>query len=126
MKKQNRGNIINMASIYGFRAPRFDIYEGTEMTMPVEYAAIKGAVTNLTRYLSSYLGPYNIRVNCISPGGIFADQPEIFVEKYRSLVPLGRRMAYQSDLTGIVTFLLSDTSEYITGQNIVVDGGWSV
>lgn len=126
MMKQNYGNIINIASIYGFAAPRFEIYEGTNMTMPVEYAAIKGAIINLTRYLASYLGKYNIRVNCISPGGVFDNQPESFVKKYSQKVLLGNRMANVDDLTGALLFLLSDGSKYITGQNIVVDGGWSL
>jgi NAD(P)-dependent dehydrogenase (short-subunit alcohol dehydrogenase family) len=126
MVKQNYGNIINMASIYGFSAPRFEIYEGTNMTMPVEYAAIKGAIINITKYLASYLGKYNIRVNAISPGGIFDNQPEIFVKKYSDKVVLGRRMANTDDLTGVLIFLLSDASKYVTGQNIVVDGGFTL
>jgi len=126
MMKQNYGNIINMASIYGFSAPEFEIYEGTDMTMPVEYAAIKGAIINLTKYLASYLGGYNIRVNAISPGGVFNNQPESFVKKYSEKVVLEKRMANTDDIVGVLIFLLSDTSKYITGQNIVVDGGWSL
>jgi len=126
MMKQNYGNIINMASIYGFSAPKFEIYEGTDMTMPVEYAAIKGAIINLTKYLASYLGGYNIRVNAISPGGVFNNQPESFVKKYSEKVVLEKRMANTDDIVGVLIFLLSDASKYITGQNIVVDGGWSL
>jgi len=126
MIKQNIGNIINIASIYGFAAPRFDIYEGTGMTNAVEYAAIKGAIINLTKYLASYLVKYNIILNCISPGGIFDNQPESFVKKYSQKVLLEKRMANVDDLTGALLFLLSDSSKYITGQNIVVDGGWSL
>lgn len=126
MMRQQNGNIINMASIYGFAAPRFEIYEGTKMTMPVEYAAIKGAIINLTRYLASYLGGYNIRVNAISPGGVYDKQPETFVEAYSKKVVLGNRMANANDLTNVLIFLLSDASEYITGQNHIVDGGWSL
>ncbi len=126
MMKQNYGTIINMASIYGFAAPRFEIYEGTKMTVPVEYAAIKGAIINLTRYLASYLGRYNIRVNAISPGGVYDKQPENFVKSYSKKVVLGNRMADVDDLTNVLTFLLSDSSKYITGQNYVVDGGWSL
>jgi NAD(P)-dependent dehydrogenase (short-subunit alcohol dehydrogenase family) len=126
MMKQNYGNIINMASIYGFSAPRFEIYEGTNMTMPVEYAAIKGGILNLTKYLASYLGRYNIRVNAISPGGVFNDQPESFVKKYSEKVVLGKRMANTDDLIGVLLFLLSDASKYITGQNLVVDGGFTL
>lgn len=126
MMKQKGGIIINMASIYGFAAPRFEIYEGTEMTMPVEYAAIKGAIINLTRYLASYLGKYNIRVNSISPGGVYNNQPETFVKEYCKKVLLEPRMANSDDLTEVLLFLLDDSSKYITGQNIVVDGGWSL
>ena len=126
MINQNYGNIINMASIYGFSAPKFDIYEGTDMTLPVEYAAIKGGLLNLTKYLASYLGRYNIRVNAISPGGVFDDQPESFVEKYSEKVVLGKRMANQNDIVGVLLFLLSNASKYITGQNIIVDGGWTI
>ena len=126
MIRQNYGNIINMASIYGFSAPKFEIYEGTDMTMPVDYAVIKGAIINLTKYLASYLGKYNIRVNAISPGGVFNNQPESFVKKYLEKVVLEKRMANTNDLVGVLIFLLSDASEYITGQNIVVDGGWTI
>jgi NAD(P)-dependent dehydrogenase (short-subunit alcohol dehydrogenase family) len=126
MMKQNCGNIVNMASIYGCSAPRFEIYEGTDMTMPVEYAAVKGGIINLTKYLASYLGRYNIRVNAISSGGVFNNQPESFVKKYSEKVVLGKRMANTDDLIGILLFLLSDASKYITGQNIVVDGGFTL
>lgn len=126
MTKQNYGNIINIASIYGFSAPRFEIYEGTDMTVPIEYSTIKGAIISITRYLASYLGGYNIRVNSISPGGVYNNQPKEFVKEYSNKVPLGKRMARTDDLTGVLIFLLSDSSGYITGQNIVVDGGWSL
>ncbi len=126
MIKQRHGNIINIASIYGFTAPRFDIYNGTDMTMPVEYAAIKAAILNITKYLASYLGEYNIRVNAISPGGIYSGQPTTFVENYSKYVKLGGRMARTEDIVGVLVFLLSDASRYITGQNIVVDGGWTL
>jgi NAD(P)-dependent dehydrogenase (short-subunit alcohol dehydrogenase family) len=126
MMKRKEGNIINIASIYGFKAPIFEIYDKTNMTMPVEYAAIKGAIINLTRYLASYLGKYGIRVNAVSPGGIYNNQPESFVMKYCSNVVLGSRMANPNDVTGALLFLLDDSSKYITGQNIVVDGGWSL
>jgi len=126
MMKQKSGVIVNMGSHYGFVAPRFEIYEGTEMTMPVEYSAIKGGVINFTKYLASYLGKYNIRVNSISPGGVFNNQPKSFVKRYEQRVLLGKRMANVEDLAGVLVFLLSDASRYMTGQNIVVDGGWTV
>lgn len=126
MAKQKHGNIVNMASIYGFAAPRFDIYDGTKMTVPVEYAAIKGAIINLTKYLASYLGKHNIRVNAISPGGVYDKQHENFTENYCKKVVLEDRMANVDDLTNVLIFLLSDGSKYITGQNMIVDGGWSL
>ena len=126
MMKQKEGNIINMTSIYSFKAPKFEIYDETDMTMPVEYAAIKGAILNLTRYLASYLGKYGIRVNAISPGGIYNNQAKSFVIKYCSNVVLGSRMTNLNDIIGPLLFLLDDSSKYITGQNIVVDGGWSL
>lgn len=126
MMAQKSGNIVNIASIYGFAAPRFDIYKDTPMTVAVEYAAIKGGIINFTRYLASYLGKYNIRVNAISPGGIEDRQPAPFIEKYTSHVVLGSRMANPDDIKGVLLFILSDQSRYITGQNIIVDGGWTL
>lgn len=126
MMKQKYGNIINMGSIYGFAAPRFEVYDGTTMTMPVEYAAIKGGLLNVTTYLASYLGKYHIRVNMVSPGGVSDKQPESFVKKYNEKVLLGGRMATPDDISGAIMFLLSDASHYMTGQNITVDGGWSL
>lgn len=125
MKNQGFGSLINMSSIYGFLAPDFSIYKGTEMTMPVAYSAIKGAITNLTKYFAAYYGPSQVRVNAISPGGVFNDQPEAFVEKYISRVPLAR-MATPNDIIAVVHFLLADGSAYMTGQNLVTDGGWSI
>lgn len=125
MKKQGAGVIINMASIYGFAAPRFEIYEGTEMTMPVEYSAIKGAIVNLTKYLASYFGKNGIRVNAVSPGGVFDNQNPKFVSKYLEKA-VSKRMTKVEDISNAVMFLASEESKYITGQNLVVDGGWSL
>ena len=125
MKKQGFGSLINMSSIYGQIAPDFTIYEGTEMTMPAAYSAIKGGINNFTRYLASYYGKYQIRINTISPGGIFDNQPESFVNSYNSKVPL-KRMGNPEDIVSAVFYLLTDESSYITGHNLVVDGGWSI
>jgi NAD(P)-dependent dehydrogenase (short-subunit alcohol dehydrogenase family) len=125
MKVQQHGSLINMASIYGIVAPDFTVYEGTSLTMPAAYAAIKGGIINLTRYLSAYYGPYQIRVNAVSPGGIFDNQNEIFVSNYNKKVPL-RRMGDPEDVAAVTHFLLSDDAAYITGHNLVVDGGWSI
>lgn len=124
MKKQRSGSLINMASTYGIVAPDFSVYEGTSMTMPAAYAAIKGGLINFTRYLASYYGPHGVRVNCISPGGVFDNQPESFVKNYRQKTPL-RRMATPDDLAGAAVFLCSDASSYVTGHNLIVDGGWT-
>jgi NAD(P)-dependent dehydrogenase (short-subunit alcohol dehydrogenase family) len=125
MVERGGGSIINLGSIYGVLAPDFAIYEGLEMTSPVEYAAVKGGVINLTRYLASYLGRDGVRANVVSPGGVFDDQPEAFVERYEARTPLGR-MADPEDVAGAVAYLASDAAAYVTGQNLVVDGGWTV
>jgi NAD(P)-dependent dehydrogenase (short-subunit alcohol dehydrogenase family) len=126
MVRQKNGVIIFIASIYGFMAPRFELYENTDFTSPVEYSAIKGGVLSLTKYLASYLGKHGIRVNALSPGGVHNNQSESFVNQYTKKVIVGPRMAETQDLAGALTFLLSDSSRYVTGQNIVVDGGWSI
>ena len=124
-KQQGYGSIINMASIYGVVAPRFSIYEHTSMTMPVEYAAIKSAIIHLTKYLAQYLKGSNIRVNCISPGGILDGQPAEFLSRYNSFAA-SKGMLDVDDLQGALLFLLSDMSKFVNGQNIVVDDGWSL
>lgn len=124
MKQQKYGVIVNFSSIYGLVGPNFSIYEGTEMTMPAAYSAIKGGIVNFTRYLATYYGKYNIRVNSISPGGVFDNQNERFVQKYNDLTPLGR-MAKPEEIASAALFLLSDAASFITGHNLVVDGGWT-
>ena len=125
MKDQQFGSLVNLASIYGFLGPDFTVYEGTNIVNPVGYSAIKGGIINLTRYLASYYGPNNVRVNCVSPGGIFDNQDPVFVEKYIHKTPM-KRMGNPDDISPVIRFLLSEDSKYITGQNIVVDGGWSI
>ncbi|CAN2170938.1 FabG Dehydrogenases with different specificities (related to short-chain alcohol dehydrogenases) [Candidatus Nanopelagicaceae bacterium] len=115
-------SIINIASIYGVFAPDWRLYENTEMTNPAAYSVSKAGLIQLTTWLASLLGP-EIRVNAISPGGIERNQPKEFVAKYSSRTSLGR-MAEEADLVGAVVFLASPASKYITGQNIIVDGGW--
>ena len=124
MKKDRGGSIINIASIYGVVAADPSIYAGSGINSPAAYAASKGAIVNLTRYLAVTWAKENIRVNSISPGGVFNDQPEEFVSNYSKRTPLGR-MAKKSDLKGAVVFLASPASGYITGHNLLVDGGWT-
>lgn len=124
MAEKGSGSIINMTSIYGVVGPDFTVYDGTSMTMPAAYAAIKGGLINFTRYLAAYLGPENVRVNAISPGGIFDNQNQVFVDNYVRKVPM-RRMGLPEDISPSVVFLLSDEARYITGQNLIVDGGWT-
>jgi len=124
MKLQGGGSIINFASIYGVVAPDFSIYEGSTMTMPVAYSAIKGGIIAFSKYMASYYAKDNIRVNCVSPGGIFDKQPDRFVERYVAKTPLGR-MGTPEDMVGAVLYLASDASLYVTGHNLIVDGGWT-
>jgi NAD(P)-dependent dehydrogenase (short-subunit alcohol dehydrogenase family) len=124
-KKQGFGNIINMSSIYGVIPPRFEIYEDTPMTMPVEYAVIKSALLHLSKYMAKYFKGMNVRVNSISPGGIYDHQPESFLKKYNSCCST-KGMLASDDLQGALLFLLSDMSKYINGQNIIVDDGFSL
>jgi NAD(P)-dependent dehydrogenase (short-subunit alcohol dehydrogenase family) len=124
-REQGAGNIINMSSIYGVMTPRFEVYEDTPMTMPVEYAAIKSAVIQLTRYFAQYFKGEGVRVNCLSPGGILNRQPEAFLQKYQSYCN-GKGMLAPQDMNGSLLFLLSDASQYMTGQNLIVDDGFSL
>jgi NAD(P)-dependent dehydrogenase (short-subunit alcohol dehydrogenase family) len=125
MQKQNYGSLINMSSIYGLLGPDFTVYDGTEMTMPAAYSAIKGGLNNLTRYLASYYGKNQIRINTVSPGGIFDNQPESFVNQYNKKVPL-KRMGTPKDIVSAVYYLVTDESSYVTGHNLIVDGGWTI
>jgi NAD(P)-dependent dehydrogenase (short-subunit alcohol dehydrogenase family) len=106
----------------GMFGPDFSLYEGTEMDSPPDYHFHKGGMIALTKYLARKLGPKNIRVNCVSPGGLYTGQNEKFVEKYNKKVPLGR-MADNDDIKGVIVFLASQASSYITGENILMDGG---
>lgn len=124
MKTGGGGTIINLASIYGVVGPDFDLYEGTGMGNAVEYAAIKGGIISFTRYIATRYGEYGVRANCVSPGGMFADQPQPFLGRYEARTPLGR-MGAPADVTGVVLLLASDAGGYITGQNLIVDGGWT-
>jgi len=122
---QGYGNIINISSIYGVIAPRFEVYNGTNMTMPVEYAAIKSGLIHLTKYMAKYFKGMNIRVNTISPGGILDNQNELFLKQYKENC-LSKGMLERDDLAGTLLYLISDMSKYVNGQNIVVDDGFTL
>ena len=123
-KIQGHGQVINISSIYGSIAPRFEIYAGTSMTMPIEYAAIKSALQHISVYFMRYYKGTTLRFNCISPGGILDNQPESFLSRYRQYSQ-HKGMLDPSDIVGTLIFLLSDLSQFINGQNLVVDDGWS-
>ncbi len=124
LRANGKGSVINIASIYGVCGPDYSLYAGLDMGNPAAYAASKGGLVQLTRWLSTTMAP-EVRVNTVSPGGVFRGQPQEFVERYQAKTPLGR-MAAEEDFKGVIAFLASDLSAYVTGQNIVVDGGWTV
>ena len=121
--KSKGGAIINISSMMGMYGPILSNYEGTNMgDLPSDYFFHRAGMINLTRYMAQMLGGKNIRINCISPGGLFNNQPERFVENYCKKVPL-RRMANNDDIKGLVVLLASDAGAYINGENILMDGG---
>ncbi len=128
MMKQKDGSIVNFGSIYGIVGNNFTIYEEYGGSSTGAYCAIKGGIINFTRYLASYLGKWNIRVNCVSPGGVFdrnsPEQNEIFIRNYTRQCPM-KRMAEPEDIAPVAIFLASDMARYVTGQNVAADGGWT-
>ncbi len=131
MVKRNAGVIVNVASDLGVIAPDQRLYrkeglgEDQQPVKPVTYSVVKTALIGLTRYLSTYWTAHNIRCNAISPGGVFTSQPEEFTQKLHQLIPMGR-MAHKDEYQGAILFLCSDASSYMTGQNLIVDGGRTV
>ena len=123
--EQNKGNLIHISSIFGVQSPKFNHYEDTNLTSPIEYTAIKSGIISITKWLAKYYKNQNIRVNCISPGGILDNQPISFLEKYReSCTNIG--MINSKDLVATISLLLSSKSRAINGQNIIIDDGWSL
>ena len=123
--KQKKGNLILISSIQGFQAPKFEHYKNLKMVSPIEYSAIKAGVISITKYLSKYHKKKNIRVNCISPGGIEDNQPKIFKQRYKSSCN-SKGLLNSEDVANLINFLLSDKSQYINGQNLIIDDGWSL
>lgn len=123
--KKQPFSLVNISSIYGVIAPKFSIYDNTSMTMPVEYAAIKSAVLHLNKYAVSYVNDSRFRINSVSPGGLFDNQPEAFLDAYKKSTH-GEGMLDVEAVIGSILFLLSEQSMFVTGQNIVVDDGFSL
>ena len=122
--KLSGGSVILISSIYGELGPDYSLYDDTAMGNPAAYAASKGGIIQLTRWLSTTLAP-DIRVNCLSPGGVERGQNSVFIKRYERRTPLAR-MANEEDFKGVIALLGTQAGSYITGQNIMVDGGWSV
>lgn len=123
LNRSGHGSIVNVASVYGMVGPDWRLYEGTEIGNPAAYSVSKGGLLQLTRWLATTLAPA-VRVNSITPGGVFRDTPEPFLSRYVSRTPL-QRMATEQDFKGAIAYLASDLSAYVTGHNLVVDGGWT-
>lgn len=123
LRDSQQGSIVNFSSIYGVVGPNLSLYEGTSMNNPAAYAVSKGGLIQLTRWLATVLAPY-VRVNCISPGGIYRQQDQKFVSSYTNNTPL-KRMGVEEDMKGAVAFLTSDMSSWMTGQNLIIDGGYT-
>jgi NAD(P)-dependent dehydrogenase (short-subunit alcohol dehydrogenase family) len=123
LRKSPNASFILVGSIYGVMGPKMSLYEGVDMENPVAYGASKGGLIQLMRYLATKWAP-QVRVNCVSPGGIRRGQSQAFIERYERLTPLGR-MATEADVAAPVVFLASDAARYITGHNLLVDGGWT-
>lgn len=118
-------SLVNISSVYGHIAPRFDIYEGTDMTTPVEYAAIKAGLNHLNKYFTNYMAGSEFRSNCLSLGGLVDNQPEVFKDKYKSFC-VSKGMLSVKDVTQSVGYLLSDDSEFVKGQNLIIDDGFTI
>jgi NAD(P)-dependent dehydrogenase (short-subunit alcohol dehydrogenase family) len=123
-KKNNKSSIINISSIYGSEAPKLEMYKGTDINNPAAYSISKAGLNYMTKWLAVNLAP-NIRVNSISPGGIIRGQSKKFIKQYSEKTLLNR-MASEEDIIGSIIFLSTSMSSYVTGQNIIVDGGWSI
>lgn len=125
MKKQQSGSIINIASLYGIVSPNHKMYPGTGIVQPIAYTVSKHGVIGLTKYVATWLAEDNIRVNSITPGGIFDGHSDLFLDRFAQLSPNGR-MSKKEELDGALIYLASNASSSVVGQNIIIDGGWTV
>jgi NAD(P)-dependent dehydrogenase (short-subunit alcohol dehydrogenase family) len=123
LMRNHGGSIVNVSSIYGVLGPDMSLYENTDMGNPAAYGISKGGLVQMTRWMATMLAP-QVRVNCISLGGVFRNQADSFVDRYVARTPM-KRMATEEDFIGAVAYLASDLSAYVTGQNLMIDGGWS-
>ena len=124
-KKNKKGSLVHISSIYGLRAPKFGIYKNTEMISPIEYSAIKSGIISICKWLARYYSNSNIRINCVSPGGILDGQPDNFIKKYREqCTNIGMLSAEQ--VAEAILFLFLNNSQAINGENLVIDDGWSL
>ena len=120
-----RGNLILISSIQGIQSPKFEHYKNLNMTSPIEYSVIKSGIISITRYLSKYYKKRNLRINCVSPGGIKDNQPKIFMKRYKESCN-SKGLLDGDDVSKLIMFLISDDSKYIYGQNFIMDDGWSL
>lgn len=123
--RKKKGNLILISSIQGMQAPKFEHYHNLKMSSSIEYSAIKSGIIAMSRYLSKYCKHKNIRVNCVSPGGIKDNQPNLFIKRYKKSCN-SKGLLNGKDISKLIVFLLSDKSQYITGQNLVIDDGWTL
>lgn len=123
--KQGHGNLILLSSIMGLRNPKFETYKGTKISSPIEYSAIKSGIISITKYLGKYYSKKNLKINCISPGGIQDNQPKKFIRNYKKHCN-SKGLLNPKDVVNVVNFLLSEKSNFISGQNIVIDDGYSL
>ena len=123
--KQNHGNLILLSSIMGINNPKFETYKGTNMSSPIEYSAVKSGIISITKYLAKYYSKKKLKINCVSPGGIKDKLPKTFVKNYKKQCNL-KGLLDPKDVVNAINFLLSEKSNFISGQNIVVDDGYSL
>ncbi len=125
MLKQSKGSIINIASLYGVVSPNHKIYENTDIRQPVAYSVSKNGVVALTKYVATLWAKKGVRVNSLTPGGIFNGHEGLFLERFENLNPIGR-MSQKDELRGGIVYLASDASSHVVGHNLIIDGGWTV